>query len=175
MCGIVPLISSYFSKAPIYGSPPATSSSAVHAEVRQESCKNTCSLFHVTMSTLFLESRETCSKTLQHISRYLQHPSHLTTVPLNPQSNHRGSGHSIGCLKRTCWGCWASARSPSLCPGPEKMKTKTSQAEMLVANGCRWRITERCCLPGKRSKELVFQFSCKTKQERSARGKICLK
>lgn len=62
VCGITLLISPYFSKDPIYGSPPATSPSAVHAEGRQESCKNTCSLFCVIMSTLFLESRESRSK-----------------------------------------------------------------------------------------------------------------
>lgn len=92
ICGFVPLVSSYFSRAPIYGSPPATSPSAAHAEGSWESCKNTGSLFHVIISSLFLESWESRSKTVQHGDEYLmRHLQCLTTKPLSQaQDTQRG-------------------------------------------------------------------------------------
>jgi len=89
VCGFVPPVSSYFSKAPIYGSPPATSPSAVHAEGSWESCKNTGLLFHVIMSSLFLESWESRFKTVQHGDGYLRHSQCLTTKPLSQVQDTR--------------------------------------------------------------------------------------
>ena len=153
MCGITLLVSPYFSKDPIYGSPLATSPSAVRAEGRQESCKNTCSHFRVIMSTLFLESRESRSKTLQHVKTYLRHSCLLTIMPSKSQSSRRGSGRSLASRKGTHSLQVLSCRGVILpLPWSWKAETKISQAEIFVADGCSQRITERHCLPRERSK-----------------------
>lgn len=138
----------------------------MHAQCRQGSCKNTCSLFHVITCTLFLESREPLCSMQRGASG-----------PHVPPSLHQGqSGHStwrMGSRMRTQCRCQAAEGLPSLCLSPRKLKQKLARLTYLWLMGVAGELLKGQFVQREKQK-LIFRLTDKTeKQERSTRG--CLK